>query len=103
MSKKPIQPATVEHEPAHGGLDLEVKRFYVPGYKVRSTCPKCGGACVFDCGENYFSYPPIGKPFTETLYCNATLEDGGMCEHEFDVELRLDITLSATSPIGGDS
>lgn len=92
MKKK--HPVKLERKKTCGGIDLEIKRFYVPGFVLKTKCPKCGGDFERDYGEDYLSYPPVGKPFKETLYCCADVDDGGTCEHEWEVTLRLDVRLS---------
>ncbi len=98
MARRKTHPATVEPRPVrNGALDLEVKRFYVPGCTLKSKCPKCATDYERDCGDEYFSYPPINKPFEETLYCQ-----NNDCEQEWDVTLMISLVLAALSE-GGES
>lgn len=70
-----------------------IKRFYVPAI-ITWTCPECRQECERDCDENYFSYPPVGKPFHETLTCYHAKEDGTTCEHEVEVKLQIDVKIT---------
>ncbi len=79
------------------GYELEVKRFCVPGYVLKTKCPECDADFERDYGEDYLSYPTIGAPFTETLYCYAQFEDGESCDHEWDVELCLSLTMTVSN------
>jgi hypothetical protein len=66
--------------------ELEVKRFYMPGVEVTATCPKCKREVERDLGDHYLSYPPVGKPFEESMYCDG-------CDHSWEVGLVLRIEL----------
>lgn len=74
-----------------GPFDLDVKRFYIPGYKLEGPCPKCQAPYERDFNEQYLSYPQANAPTEVTLYC-------GSCEHEWEVTMRLNITLELVSP-----
>lgn len=78
-----------------GAITIEKKRFYVPAI-LRSVCPSCEVPYKRDLNDQYLSYPPCNVPFREHLYC-------GECDHEWDVDLRLDVrvTLSVPSPSEG--
>lgn len=99
MKVKKHPPVTIERTPlkkGDSGWELEVKRFCVPGTVLKTTCPKCGGAYKVDFDEDYLSYPTVGKPFKERFYCYAPTDDvGGVCEHEWEVLLQLDVVLTA--------
>ena len=56
-----------------------------------STCPKCQAPYERDFNEQYLSYPQANAPTEVTLYC-------GSCEHEWEVTMRLNITLELVSP-----
>lgn len=43
------------------GTEIEVKRFYLPGVKITSTCPDCGSPVTRDLARDYLSYPTIGE------------------------------------------
>jgi hypothetical protein len=68
------------------GIELEIKRCYLPGVSLEGTCPKCGAPYARDCEDDYLSYPTVNEPFKETCYC-------AKCQHEWKVTLRLTITL----------
>lgn len=87
-------PCVVEGSLA-GRLELGVRRFYMPGVTVRSRCPKCSRAWRRKMSEDYFPYPTAGEPFPLRCYCRD-----GSCGHEWNVMLRLDVTLSAVEPEG---
>lgn len=62
-------------------IDIEVKRFYIPGVKVEGECPVCGAKCTHNFGDDYFSYPTAnGKPEAVTIYCRACDEAGRTIE-----------------------
>ena len=69
-----------------------MKRFYVPGYILKTMCPKCGAAYERDFGEYYLSYPTANTPFEETLYCTNEIDEE-TCGHEWDVTLQIDLSL----------
>lgn len=56
-------------------FELNVKRFYVPGYVLSSKCPKCKLAQERDLGENYLSYPKTGEPLALCFYCEPCEEN----------------------------
>ena len=68
---------------------IDVKRFYTP-FVIEASCPQCGERVKRDCDDHYFSYPPLGVPFNEGMWCSG-------CEHEWDVRIQLDITLALAS------
>ena len=59
------------------GAELD-KRTYLPGLVIKSVCPKCDAPYVRDFGDNYLSYPVVGKPIVLTGYC-------GECGHEWNL------------------
>lgn len=66
---------------------IDVKRFGLPGVTIIDECPNCKAKVEDDLGDRYLTYPPAGKWFTYGLYCQE-------CEHEWEFEIKLDITLS---------
>lgn len=66
--------------------EIDVKRFYLDGVVVSGNCPKCKEPVELDLGEQYLSYPPMNKPFKESMYCQE-------CDHEFEVKLRVNISV----------
>jgi hypothetical protein len=73
--------------------ELDVKRCYLPGVVLRSQCPKCSADYAEDMAHHYLSYPKVGKPEAYGCYCRNEA-----CGHEWEVMLRLDVTLSVVSP-----
>lgn len=66
--------------------ELEVKRFYVPGFVLKDNCPVCGQERCIDFSQHYLSYPEANKPFNYTMYCDD-------CNKEWVVRLILKIGL----------
>lgn len=66
--------------------EINCKRFYLPGIKVKSECPNCNAEEVWDGNDWYLSYPTPGKPDTVHFYC----ED---CDEEWYLDVVLDINL----------
>lgn len=64
------------------------KRFYIPGVKVKSTCPNCLLPHTQNMGDNYLSYPSAGVPIKLGFWCSE-------CEHEWSVKVVLKISLEA--------
>lgn len=81
-------------EPKPGAVKLVTeKRCYMP-VVLRGECPNCHGEYSRDFDDTYLTEPPCGVPFGETMWCPR-------CEHEWDVTLRLDVTLSLVAPSEG--
>ena len=51
------------------GTELNVKRFYVPGFIIKSDCPNCGKEQDQDLGDQYLSYPSLGVPSKVHFAC----------------------------------
>ncbi len=66
---------------------VDEKRFYLRGVKLADQCPKCSETRKVDFGEEYLSYPVVGKPFDYFMCCER-------CGHEWSVKLVLEITLA---------
>jgi hypothetical protein len=87
--------------------ELEVKRFYVPGVIVESTCPNCGSKKEKDLSVEYFDYPSINKSQDFYFYCEAEIDKkkGGKpntlnpedknhyCQTEWLVPLKLELSV----------
>lgn len=78
------------------GTQLEIKRLYLPGVILESTCPNCGQIVEMDLGVDYLSYPYVGS---DTLYfyhseCDNKDDDEIGCE--WKVEISLDISVQVT-------
>ena len=71
--------------------ELPIKRFYVP-YAIEAVCPVCGQEVVKDLSIDYLSYPKPNRPMKVGLYCDDDLSG---CGHQFDVRVRLKISLEA--------
>ncbi len=86
------QPVTVANgtEP----FDLDVKRFYIPGTVLNSTCPQCGEKCAKDLGDQYLSYPAANKKIDVT-FCHEVEKDGKWDTHEWDVRVIVRVTVEA--------
>lgn len=73
------------------GLELDVKRLYLPGLVVKDECPKCQEPWKHDFDSDYLSYPVIGSVQDLGAYCQK-------CEHEWSVKVVLRLSLElATS------
>ena len=68
-------------------MDLDIKRFYIPGCKIVDICPKCGVEVVRDLGDDpAIYYPKIDDWNEENMYCDE-------CEHEWDFKIKIGINL----------
>lgn len=65
----------------------DIKRFYLPGVVLKTTCPRCGTPKERDFGSNPLNYPELG-PIYLGLYCSH-------CEYEWNLkaELKVELTL----------
>jgi len=70
-------------------VELDVKRFYVPGVMLTDDCPKCGERYARDLGDDYLSYPVANRPFDFTVYCE--------CGHEWTAKLILRLSVEVAS------
>lgn len=68
------------------------KRQYFP-YVLETKCNKCGSAIDRDFSYDYISHPCFGEGEPVTVCCGA-------CEHEQEVQLRADITLTLIDESG---
>ena len=64
----------------------EVKRFYLPGVTIETTCPACGAVRQAFERHDYLSYPIANEPFEYWCSC-------GECDHEWTEMVILKITL----------
>lgn len=56
-------------------FELNIKRFYIPGYVLTSECPKCKEVRKMDLGEQHLSYPKSGEPEALHFYCEGCEEE----------------------------
>lgn len=71
------------------GTRVDVKRLYLPGYVIKTKCPKCGVAHKIDLGhDSYLSFPQSGARFDIHACC---YEDA--CMAEFYVPVKLTVSL----------
>lgn len=76
------------------GLELDVKRFYIPGVIVHSECPKCGSPKQADLGDDYLPFPVVGVPESIHFYCESEAEGPDKyCDTEWAVEVILDLSV----------
>ena len=66
--------------------EIDVKRFYIPGYKFKMQCPNCDIPLEKDYSSHYLSYPIMNGIMDEYMYC----ED---CDDEFKYQVKLNIGL----------
>lgn len=69
-------------------IELDVKRFYLPGVVLSAKCPKCKKTVKYDLGADYLSYPSINAPTDFHFYCP---DDGA----EWDEQIILRVTVEA--------
>ncbi len=87
----------IERVDAH---KLDVKRFYMP-YDIHITCPGCGREKVRDSSQ-YLTNPTPGEVVSVDFYCGYEPEDLDVddprwdelaCDHEWSIDMVMDITL----------
>ncbi len=67
-------------------FEIEVKRFYMDGFKIISNCPKCNSKNILDLSVDYLSYPIVNEMFEEYVYCEN-------CDHKYATKLILKLDL----------
>jgi hypothetical protein len=65
-------------------MDIDVKRFYIPGFTLQSKCPECNKEVIVDLASDYLSYPKANEPDNYDFYC-------GDCEAEWTKQILLTI------------
>lgn len=75
-------------------VEIEVKRFYIPGVTVYSTCPNCMKEHKFDFDNEYISYPVVNAPEKVHFYC-TDCDEAGEDVFEWTEELILRMTLES--------
>jgi len=71
--------------------NVECKRFYMPGIKVFSVCPKCNEERELDFNNQYLSYPVVNRFQPFYFYCKP-------CEENWEEEAMLEIKISGRQP-----
>lgn len=62
------------------------KRSYFPGVKLKTACPKCKAKQERDFGDDYLSYPEVGKRTKVGFDCQE-------CNVEWTVDVIVDLSL----------
>lgn len=93
MPRQPVE--VVRTQGAEQSEGLDIKRFYVPGCKITSKCPKCGATVEKDLGQHYLSYPSLDKPTEVDFYCD---DDRGGCDNEWTGLVQVSIEIKAVAP-----
>jgi hypothetical protein len=71
------------------GVELDVKRLFLPGYVIETKCPECGKARELDLRKCYLSYP-TSDGVTKLYVCC----EGCYAEFYVPVVLRLSLELA---------
>ncbi len=71
-------------------FEVDVKRFYVPGVVIECDCPNCKKPVKHDFGSEYLSDPTANATNKVHMYCPE-------CSHEWELKVRLDVTLTLES------
>lgn len=72
--------------------NLDVKRFFVPGSIIQSTCPECGEVVRIDMAKHYLSYPTTGEQ-DYTMWHSS--QEGPYWEHTWEVRINLVVKIEA--------
>lgn len=76
-------------------LDMDVKRFYMPGVTFKSNCPHCGELQSKDMERHYLSYPKMNSPLQVHFYHETEEDAQGRSEsHEWSETIILSIAIS---------
>lgn len=86
---------TARIEGTPGGMEVDVKRFYVPGVTVFSTCPECGYEVERDLSHEYLSHPVVGEPEAVYFYCEGGDREESHEVAEWHEDVILGLTLNA--------
>ena len=73
--------------------EFDVKRFYLPEFKVDVNCPHCDKRTIVDSSGLYLSYPSINKKQQIYILCKECDE-----HFEMDIELEMSITIHTENP-----
>lgn len=66
--------------------NVECKRFYMPGIKAFSLCPKCKEERGLDFNDHYLSYPVVNRFQPLYFYCEP-------CDENWEEEAMLKVSL----------
>ena len=66
--------------------EIDVKRFYLDGVKIKTNCPKCDHDIKMDLGDDYLKDPEFNDPFTFPMYCCY-------CGYEWNEKVILEVEL----------
>jgi len=74
------------------GVEMDDKRFYLPGVTVKANCPKCNKEHAFDLGEDPYSlsYPKIGEETEVYAECDD-------CDTELSVKVKLHVGIEVAT------
>lgn len=68
--------------------NVECKRFYMPGIKAFSVCPKCKEERELDFKDQYLSYPVVNRFQNVYFFCEP-------CNTDWEEEVKLEVSLKA--------
>jgi hypothetical protein len=77
-------------------FQIETKRFKMPA-SIYATCPECGEEVCKDLRSDHLSYPTANAPTTVRMYHYGETEEGEWYEHEWSVEVMLEVRLRVAS------
>ena len=79
----------------------DLKRLFLPGAQLLSSCPRCGVECKRDMGSDYFSNPEFNIPIKHIFYHDCNFQDSAGewqdCEWEVEIQINVSITTKDTS------
>ena len=70
---------------AKKGIELGIKRFYLPSVLIKLNCTQCNSEMNRDFGSDFLSYPSTGEQ-KEFIYCEK-------CDTEHQLTINLNITV----------
>lgn len=78
-------------------MEIDVKKFHLPGVEIKDTCSKCGTECVYDFAYDYLRYPIANEPITFKFNCRYEVKDDtGVwkgCYNSWDRKILLTVKL----------
>lgn len=84
----PRQPVEVVRTQGAKAEELDIKRFYVPGYTITSKCPRCGATAENNLEREYLSYPSLSEPTEVSFGCNDDCDTSWSGLVQVSVEVR---------------